>query len=29
MEVNAMVNYVDSEFYRLLQDFFITKDKKT
>ena len=24
-----MVNYVDSEFYRLLQDFFITKDKKT
>ena len=24
-----MVNYVDSEFYRLLQDFFITKDKNT
>ena len=24
-----MVNYMDSEFYRLLQDFFITKDKKT
>lgn len=24
-----MVNYTDSEFYRLLQDFFITRDKKT
>ena len=24
-----MVNYMDSEFYRLLQDFFITKDKNT